>query len=211
MVRMDGLVLFASCKYAATDVAVLQSVSIGAARQVRARASFTTIAPLFFFCMGKSVNLAWYVLALCVGVAISVQAAINSQLAVGLGGNSVLSALISFTVGTVALALVVLVRGNPPGTLALLASQPLWKCAGGLLGASFVFGSVFLAPRIGLFNLVVLVIAAQLLSSMAIDQFGLVQMALRKVSGVRMLGALVMLAGVALVVFGDRLVAAMSR
>jgi transporter family-2 protein len=161
--------------------------------------------------MGKSVNLAWYVLALCVGVAISVQAAINSQLAAGLGGNSVLSALISFTVGTVALALVILVRGNPPGTLALLAGQPLWKCAGGLLGASFVFGSVFLAPRIGLFNLVVLVIAAQLLSSMAIDQFGLVQMAVRKVSGVRMLGALAMLAGVALVVFGDRLVAAVSR
>ena len=70
---------------------------------------------------------------------------------------------------------------------------------------------VFLAPRIGLLNLVVLVIAGQLLTSMMIDQFGLIQMAVRKVSAVRMAGALVVLTGVALTLFGDRVVAAMSR
>ncbi|GAB3400268.1 DMT family transporter [Massilia agilis] len=156
-------------------------------------------------------NVMLFLMALCVGVAISVQAAVNGQLALGLGADSVLAALVSFSVGTVALALLVVLRGGAPGTLALMAGQPLWKYAGGLLGASFVFGSVYLAPRIGLLNLVVLVIAAQLLTSMAIDQFGLIHMAVRRVSGVRMFGALVMVAGVATVLFGDRVVAAMSR
>jgi transporter family-2 protein len=74
-----------------------------------------------------------------------------------------------------------------------------------------VFGTVFLAPRIGLLNLVVLVIAGQLIMSMAIDNFGLVNMAARKVSTVRMAGALVVVAGVALTLFGDRIVAALER
>lgn len=156
-------------------------------------------------------NLALYLVALCVGVAISVQAAVNAQLAQGVGGNSVLAALVSFAVGTLALALVMAARGGLPQALGLVAGQPLWKFAGGLLGASFVFGSVFLAPRIGLLNLVVLVIAAQLLTSMAIDHFGLVQMAVRKVSVVRAAGALVMVAGVALVLFGERLAASLAR
>jgi bacterial/archaeal transporter family-2 protein len=157
------------------------------------------------------VNLVLYLVALCVGVAISVQAAVNAQLAQGLEGNSVLASLVSFAVGTAALALVLAARGGLPQALGLLAVQPLWKWSGGLLGAGLVFGSVFLAPRIGLFNLVVLVIAGQLLTSLAIDQFGLVHMAMRKVSAVRVVGALIMVAGVAMVLFGERILAGLSR
>jgi transporter family-2 protein len=160
------------------------------------------------------VNLILLAMAFCVGIAMSVQAAVNSQLAHSLGANSVVAALVSFSCGTLVLLAVALVKGGPGvlgATLAALPSQPLWKFAGGFLGAAFVFGTVFLAPRIGLLSLVVLVIAGQLLSSMAIDQFGLINMASRKVSGVRMLGALVVVAGVAITVFGDRIVATMSR
>jgi transporter family-2 protein len=159
-------------------------------------------------------NLILLAMAFCVGIAMSVQAAVNSQLAHSLGANSVVAALVSFSCGTLVLLAVALVKGGPAvlgATLTALPSQPLWKFAGGFLGAAFVFGTVFLAPRIGLLSLVVLVIAGQLLSSMAIDQFGLINMASRKVSGVRMLGALVVVAGVAITVFGDRIVATMSR
>lgn len=152
-----------------------------------------------------------FLMAFCVGILISVQAAINNQLAAGLGGNAVVAALVSFSCGTLALAAMAVARGGLGASLAALPGLPLWKFAGGLLGAGFVFGTVFLAPRIGLLNLVVLVIAGQLLTSMMIDQFGLIQMAVRKVSAVRMAGALVVLAGVALTLFGDRVVAAMSR
>ena len=101
--------------------------------------------------------------------------------------------------------------GGLGATLAALPSQPAWKFLGGFLGAAFVFGTVFLAPRIGLLSLIVLVIAGQLLSSMAIDHFGLINMATRKVSGVRIAGALVVVVGVTITVFGERVVASMSR
>jgi transporter family-2 protein len=155
--------------------------------------------------------LALYFVAFCVGVAIAVQAAVNGGLAAALGGNSVFAAFVSFACGTVVLALAALARGGVGEALTALPTQPLWRFAGGLLGAAFVCGTVYLAPRIGLLNMLVLVIAGQLLSSMVIDQFGLIQMPVRKVSLVRIAGALVMLAGVGMTLFGDRIVAALAR
>jgi transporter family-2 protein len=156
-------------------------------------------------------NAVLFVLAFCVGIFISVQAAINSQLAQALHANSVVAAFISFSVGTLVLGIAAFARGGVGESLGLLSQQPLWKLTGGMLGAAFVFGTVFLAPRIGLLNMVVLVIAGQLMMSMAIDNFGLVQMAVRKVSAIRMAGALVVIAGVALTLFGDRIVATLGR
>jgi transporter family-2 protein len=155
--------------------------------------------------------LALYFIAFCVGVAISVQAAVNGALAAALGANSVFAAFVSFACGTVVLALAALARGGVGEALAALPTQPLWRFAGGFLGAAFVFGTVYLAPRIGLLNMLVLVIAGQLLSSMIIDNFGLIHMTVRKVSPLRVVGALVMVAGVALTLFGDRIAAAIDR
>ena len=155
--------------------------------------------------------LALYFMAFCVGVAISVQAAVNGGLALALGANSVFAAFVSFACGTLVLALAALARGGISEALAALPAQPLWRFAGGFLGAAFVFGTVYLAPRVGLLNLLVLVIAGQLLSSMLIDNFGLIHMAVRKVSPLRVAGALVMVAGVTLTLFGDRITAAVAR
>ena len=156
-------------------------------------------------------NLILLLMAFCVGIAMSVQAAVNTQLAASIGANSVVAALVSFGCGTIVLAGVAVSRGGLGPTFAALAGQPAWKFAGGFLGAAFVFGTVFLAPRIGLLSLIVLVIAGQLLTSIAIDHFGLVNMAVRKVSSIRIIGAGVVALGVAITLFGDRIVAAMSR
>lgn len=152
-------------------------------------------------------NLILFLMAFCVGIAMSVQAAVNTQLAAAIGANSVVAALVSFGCGTVVLAGVAISRGGLGPSFAALAGQPAWKFAGGFLGAAFVFGTVFLAPRIGLLSLIVLVIAGQLSTSMAIDHFGLINMATRKVSSVRVLGACVVALGVAVTLFGDRIVA----
>lgn len=159
-------------------------------------------------------NLILFLMAFCVGIAMSVQAAVNSQLASAIGANSVVAALVSFGCGSMVLLAVALAKGGPgalAATLAALPAQPLWKFAGGFLGAAFVFGTVFLAPRIGLLSLIVLVIAGQLFTSMAIDHFGLVHMAMRKVSAVRVAGAMVVALGVAITLFGDRIVAGLAR
>ncbi len=149
-----------------------------------ARPTSTTITP--FLLRQRVLRIDYECGPVCPGllcrIFISVQAAVNSQLAGALHANSVVAALISFSVGTVVLGIAAFARGGVGESLALLGQQPLWKLTGGMLGAAFVFGTVFLAPRIGLLNLVVLVIAGQLIMSMAIDNFGLVQMAVRKVS-----------------------------
>ncbi len=154
-------------------------------------------------------NLAFLLLAFCAGVAISTQSAVNSQLAAGIGGNTVAAALISFLVGSLVLAAFALVRGGLGGSLALVPDQPKWMLAGGLLGAGFIFCTTLLAPRIGVTNMLVLIIAGQLLASVTIDHFGLLNMTVRSASFIKVIGAVVVMAGVALTLFGDRLLAAL--
>ena len=156
-------------------------------------------------------NLIFLLMAFCVGMAMSIQAAVNTQLASSIGANSVVAAFVSFACGTIVLGGVALSRGGLGPTFAALAGQPVWKFAGGFLGAASVFGTVVLAPRIGLLCLIVLVIAGQLLTSMAIDHFGLINMAVRKVSNVRVAGACIVALGVAVTIFGDRIVATLTR
>jgi transporter family-2 protein len=156
-------------------------------------------------------NFAFFALAFCAGAAIATQANINGQLAVGVAGNTIVAALISFVVGMLALAMIALLRGGLPVALAALPSQPLWKFAGGFLGAGFIFSTAFLAPRIGLTNLLALVIAGQLLTSITIDHFGLLGSALRPVSPMKLCGIIFLLTGVALTLLGEKLVDMMSR
>jgi bacterial/archaeal transporter family-2 protein len=156
-------------------------------------------------------NVLLFAVAFAAGIAVSFQAAINSQMAAAVGANSVVAALVSFLCGTCVLAVVAFARGGLPDALAALPQQPLWKFSGGLLGAAFIFCTVVLVPRIGILNMVVLVIAGQLLTSMAIDHFGLVNVAMRKVTPMRLAGAVVMIAGVALALFGDRVAQLLQR
>jgi transporter family-2 protein len=149
--------------------------------------------------------------AFAAGSAIAVQAAVNSQLAVGLGGNIPAAALVSFAVGTLALGAIALTKGGLVVAVESLSAQPAWRLGGGLLGAGAIFCTVLLAPRIGLANMLALVIAGQLLSSLAIDHFGLIGVAVREVSRVKLAGALVMLAGVFLTLFGNALIQALSK
>jgi bacterial/archaeal transporter family-2 protein len=156
-------------------------------------------------------NLIMLVVAFVAGSAISSQAAVNSQLAGGLHGNTVVAALVSFVIGTLALAVIAISKGGLATAVASLPSQPLWRFGGGFLGAAAIFSTVLLAPRIGLANMLALVIAGQLLTSLAIDHFGLLGMVTRHVSGIRIVGAAVLLAGVSLTLFGDSLVKALAK
>ncbi|MEB0134815.1 DMT family transporter [Actimicrobium sp. CCC2.4] len=146
-----------------------------------------------------------YGLAFFAGAAISMQAAINGRLALNIGGNTVMAALISFCIGTLILTFAAVSRGGIGNSLAALPGQPPWVFAGGVLGAGFLFTTAFLAPRIGLTSMLVLIIAGQLLMSITVDHFGLFGSDLRPVSPVRLIGVIVVLGGVLLTLFGDRI------
>ncbi len=141
----------------------------------------------------------FYLLALLTGIAITVQAGVNAQLRQGLG-YPVLAAMISFGVGFITLVGFQLVVGGLWPSLATLRSLAWWKWTGGLIGAVYVTTVIISVPRIGAANLVSLSVAGQLTAAIVLDHYGWLGFSLHPANGWRLLGALLIIAGVLLVV-----------
>lgn len=137
-------------------------------------------------------------LAFAAGMALPTQFAINSQLRSVVGGP-VLAAGISFFVGTVVLFVATLAVRRAVPDLGSVGGAPWWMYLGGLLGAGFVLASVILTPRLGAATTVGFFLAGQVVASMIIDHFGLFRAAVQEVTLPRLLGVLLILAGVFLV------------
>ncbi len=131
------------------------------------------------------------------GGMVALQAPTNSMLAKA-GGSPVLAALISFAVGTCALAVTWLASGNRPGTAAF-AGLPWYAWVGGLYGAVFVAVAAYAAPRIGLATLITVGIAGQVAMALWMDHVGALGLPREPVNFGRIVGALLVLAGVILV------------
>jgi len=142
----------------------------------------------------------WLVLlfAFIVGMALPVQAGLNAQLARAVG-HPVWSALISFAVGTVSLAAYVLVARLPTGSLSNLRALPWYAWLGGVIGAMYVPSVLLLLPRLGLALSFSLIIAGQLFVSLLLDHFGWLGLPVQPISAGRLLGALLLIAGVVLI------------
>lgn len=76
--------------------------------------------------------------------------------------------------------------------------MPAWVWVGGLLGAFYVTASIVAAPRLGGALFVALLVTGQMAAAMALDHFG-VLVARTPISPSRVLGALLIVAGVALI------------
>ena len=137
-------------------------------------------------------------LAVAAGVLLPLQAGINAQLRTALG-SPVAAALISFLVGTAGLAVVTLALRAPLPLRSAWEASPWWQWTGGLIGAVYVLASIVLAPRLGAATLVAAVVAGQMLSSVLLDQYGLVGFPVHPISAVRLLGAGLVIVGVLLI------------
>ena len=140
-------------------------------------------------------------LAIGAGTLVGMQAPINSRLGRAVGG--VQAATVSFLVGTVALVLVLAIaRGEVGGFggFAHIGRAPWWAFVGGLLGATFVTVAIYAVRTLGASGLTAAVIGGQLAISVVIDRFGLLGVARQSVGWQRVLGLVLLAAGVALVV-----------
>ncbi|QPK82756.1 DMT family transporter [Corynebacterium qintianiae] len=138
--------------------------------------------------------------ALAIGSIVPVQTAANSRLRLSVGGFPVVSALVSFTVALAVSALATtVITGAPLPDFAAVGREPWWVWTGGAMGVSFVMGNILLFPRIGAVQTVVLPILGQVVMGLLIDQFGLFRAPHMDVGIGRILGAVVVLAGIALV------------
>jgi transporter family-2 protein len=137
-------------------------------------------------------------LALVAGMAAPTQFAINSQLRQVVGGP-VLAAALSFLIGTVVLiAATALVRRSVP-ELGSITGAPWWMYLGGFLGAFYVVASVILTPRLGAATTIGLFLAGQVVASIGIDHFGWFGVPMQQATIPRILGALLIVVGVAIV------------
>lgn len=131
------------------------------------------------------------------GSMVALQAPTNAMLAKA-GGSPVLAALISFAVGTIALSVVWLLSGNRPGASAF-GGLPWYAWVGGLYGAVFVAVAAYAAPKIGLATLITVGIAGQIAMALWMDHVGALGLQREPLNLGRVLGALLVLAGVVLV------------
>ena len=141
-------------------------------------------------------------LAVLVGVGagclVGMQAPINSRLGKTVG--SVQAATFSFLVGTALLLLIASFVNGGLGRLGQVRDVPWWALVGGLLGAVYVTVALIAVRTLGASGLTAVVIAGQLAISVAIDRFGLFGLAKQHVGASRILGLVLLVAGVALVV-----------
>lgn len=144
-------------------------------------------------------NYVYILLAFLTGIAISVQAGVNANLRQSLT-NPVLAAAISFGTGLVALIVMLFASGASAPSLDAIRQVSWWKWTGGLIGAVYVTTVIVSVPKIGTANLVSLSVAGQLLAAVVLDHYGLMGFALHPANGWRILGMIVIIAGVVLVV-----------
>ena len=134
-------------------------------------------------------------LMLLAGIGIPVLAALNARLGT-LAGSPAAAATVLFVVAFSAALATCLVTG--PGALARLPGQPPHLFLAGLLVAFYVLSITYVAPTFGVGNAVFFVLLGQLISSAAIDHWGLLGARPSPVDARRALGLALMAAGVLL-------------
>ena len=137
-------------------------------------------------------------LAFAAGTAVPVQFAVSAEMRGAVGGP-VLAAAISFVVGTLALLVAGLVAREGATSFSDLAGAPWWAWAGGFLGAFYVTASIILTPRLGAATTVGFIIAGQVVMSVILDQFGLLNLPVQPVTLPKVGGAVLVIVGAILV------------
>lgn len=116
-------------------------------------------------------------------------------------GNPLVATFMSFLVGTLAFLVVLPFSGTGWKPFAAATSAPWWAWTAGLMGAFYVGSLVVLVPRLGVAWTFALVVAGQMLFSLLIDSNGWLGVPMQQLSWGKVAGALLIVAGVALMRF----------
>ena len=136
---------------------------------------------------------------LCIGAILPVQAVLNTKLGKQTGGP-LISSLLSFLVGLICLFIINLFANYTAlSHMKLLSVSPWYVWTGGLLGAIYVSCVIFVNQQQGVALTFALVVAGQIFISLLIDHFGLFGSIVRPVSLPKIIGALLIVAGLVLI------------
>jgi len=131
------------------------------------------------------------------GGLIALQAPINAGL--GRATGSLPAAFVSFVIGTVALAVIVVLSGKASG-LSSTFDVSWYYLLGGFLGAVYVANALIAVSAIGAGGVAAATVTGQLTASVVIDRLGLFGLDQVALSPERLIGVALLLAGTVLVV-----------
>jgi len=138
-------------------------------------------------------------LTLLTGALLPIQAILNTRLGKQTGG-SLMGSLLSFIVGLICLLVLNLVTNTSavvnlkPATV-----MPWYIWLGGFLGAIFVGYITWVNQQQGVALTFALVVSGQVFCSLVIDHFGLLGSAVRTITLEKILGAVLIIAGIVLI------------
>ena len=151
---------------------------------------------------------AFLLLAVLVGFAggclLGAQPSINGTLGTNLR-HPLQAALISFGSGTAVLVVITVATGVfPPSFTSPLSQLPWWIWAGGSIGVVLVTTSLIFVPRIGSLPWFAAVMTGQTVAAIFLDHYGLLGNPKTTTSPLRLVGALLLIAGVLAIVQAKR-------
>ena len=136
------------------------------------------------------------VLTACAGGLVALQAPINAGL--GKATGSLPAALVSFAVGSLRLAGVVVLSGKAAG-LGSTFDVSWYYLLGGLLGAAYVTTALLVVPAIGAGGVAAATVTGQLTAAVVVDRLGLFGLDQVPLNFARLAGVALLLAGTYLV------------
>ena len=148
--------------------------------------------------MPTSVAVLGYLLAFGAGVSFVFQQAVNANLRLEIG-SPWWAGFISYLGGTIAMLLMAAVLLQPWPSTQMISRSHWLSWTGGLFGAIYIAISILLLPRLGAATVIALVVAGQMIGSLAFDQFGLLGVPVHPLNMFRLAGAALLVLGAILI------------
>ena len=113
--------------------------------------------------------------------------------------NPWIATLVSFALIVALFVIVAAILPRPLPTTEGLSRMPWWAPLGGIIGAAAVITGLLFVDRVGAGPLAAMTVSANLIMSVAIDHFGLLNMPVHALSLLRAAGVGLLIAGVGLI------------
>ncbi len=143
--------------------------------------------------------LIFYVFACLAGIASAVEPGQNAEVSDSLE-SPLVAGILSLGVSIVAIVLVMIVTGQVGlPDRGQLAQVPWWAWCGGFLSAALTLAQLTVSKRIGAAAFLGIIVTAGVVTSILLDHFGLVGFTPHPANAGRLIGGVLMIAGVGLV------------
>ncbi len=139
-----------------------------------------------------------YLTAVGAGFSLVFQQAINANLRAEIG-SPFWAGFVSYLGGTLTMLLVAMLLREPLPSVQELQRSHWISWSGGFFGAVYIAISILLIPRLGAAMVIALIVAGQMLGSLAFDHFGILGLPVHSLTGTRLAGAALLVTGVVLI------------